>query len=166
MNETWENDFLESLKKLFSESGMEIEIVDYNGQKALEIVHNGANDGDDTTILVEHIFNDTTQIRIIESVFSEIDDDCAQKLQAVISWLNQNLCMGCFVLSDEGDYLYYNYSFEITEDMDAPIIMDILGQTLGIIGETIREGIEILTPLMNGEKSIDEMLNSNIAILQ
>jgi len=98
--------------------------------------------------------------------FSEIDDDCAQKLRTVISWLNQNLCMGCFVLSNEGDYLYYNYSFEITEDMDAPIIMDILGQTLGIIGETIREGIEILTPLMNGEKSIDEMLNSNIAILQ
>ena len=162
-----DEELLERLEAFFENLGLSYKKDTIGEKPALILTYDPEDDQlpGDCTITICHPGEDFTAIQMLISIFVELDEKTTADAASLLPVMNSALSIGHFgVIRDEG-YFYYNYSF-LTNGMSDEGVLISAAAALSIISDTAAEGIDILLPLINGEKDVDEIRNEDIVIAQ
>ena len=162
-----DEELLERLEAFFKNLGLSYKNDIIGDKPALILTYDPEDDQlpGDCTITISHPGEDFTAIQMLISIFVELDEKTTADAASLLPVMNSALSIGNFgVIRDEG-YLYYNYAF-LTNGMSDEGVLLSAAAALSIISDTAAEGIDILLPLINGEKDVDEIRNEDIVIAQ
>ncbi|MCR4780954.1 MAG: hypothetical protein K5876_07660 [Ruminiclostridium sp.] len=164
MNEVWEKELLNELRDLFAEAGRNAEIENISGREVLVAEYEGENEPEDCNVSVVHLMEDTTEISVLISVRSGLDEKQSADIAALVPYLNRFLSIGCF--GNEDGYFWYSCSFVIDEDMERSILIKQITASVNIALNTAAEATAMILPVVNGEAHVSELMNEDTSIVQ
>ena len=168
MAEQWEKDYLEMICEEYKKNSYDAAVEEIGGAPALIIAFDEKNAGipKSVKISIEHIVENSCQMRIMADLFGKMDEKAFSDIERVIAHINQFLTVGNVTAFFKSRMLFYNYAFLFTKDMSSEDVTQLLASAIDIVLITAAKTIEIITPLLNGETTVQALIDSNISIVQ
>ncbi|MBO6303406.1 MAG: hypothetical protein J6N15_13305 [Ruminiclostridium sp.] len=166
MSKTWETELLNELVESLSEGAEDIGIEDINGNDVLVMEYDSENGVEDCNIMVNHINEDSTEINVMVTLRSGLGEKSVNDVLSLLPYLNEYLTVGNFGITVQDGYFYFNTTQEIDEDMDRDKLLKMIGTVLDIAVNTSEEAMEMIAPVLDGERPAAELMNEDTAIIQ
>lgn len=166
MSKTWETELLNELVEALADSADDIGIEDINGNDVLVLEYDSENGIEDCNIMVQHINDDSTEINVMITLRSGLSEENCNNVLALLPYLNEYLAVGNFGITLQDGYFYFSATQEIDEDMDRDKLLKMIGTVLDIAVNTSEEAMEMIVPVLDGERPAAELMNEDTAIIQ
>ncbi len=166
MNEAWDKELLKELEELLSEAGLEVTREDIAGNDVIVAEYDGENEPEDCNVSVMHLTEDSTEISVMISVMSGLDEKQSDDIAALIPYLNRYLSVGSFGITKQDGYFWFGCSNVIDENTERSKLLKVAAATVDIAYGTAAEAVRIVLPVVNGETPVSELMNDDTSIIQ
>ncbi len=159
MNKEWDKNFIGELAQVLAAFELNVYVGDIEGTDSVVIEADGEKIPAGCTISVEHYAEDAAGIYMFFPLYNGLDEKAVGDMTALVRYMNKYLTIGCFTVNSDDNELYYHHAFIIDEDMDKAVLFGLIGDTLDIATQTAAMGADITAPVLDGTKSVSELLN-------
>lgn len=147
--------------------GIPCNIEEIVGKKAIVAEYNGDSEAlpEDCSITVENLTEDSTEIGILITVASGLDETQTVNLVKVVGELNKYLRLGCFSVLEDGA-LFLNYCFVLDDDMGVNNMLAAFLASLDALSTAAADSRQQLLPLLKGEITPEQLLEEGLYVDQ
>ena len=147
--------------------GIPCELEDIAGKEAIVAEYAGENGElpEDCSITVENLTEDSTEINILVTVFSGLDEVPTVNVARVVGELNKFLQIGSFSVIDDGA-LFLNYCFVVDEEMGVNNMLAAFLASLDAVSAAAIDAKQQLQPLIKGETTVEQLLEEGLYVEQ
>ena len=139
---------------------------DIGGREAVVAEYSGDNDlPEDCTVTVEHLTEDTTEICLLITLMTGLDEGQVKDIKKVIGLINKQLRLGCFTVTDHGA-LFFEYAFVIDDEQETKNVLASFVASLDTVSLTAAEGKKLLLPLICSEIGTEDFSALDLYIEQ
>lgn len=166
MNNAWDNALLEALAEILREMETEVHIAGNGGRNVLTVEYGDTSPAEDLDLSVVHLTEDSTALSILITVASGLDKRASAQVCRMLPFLNRSLSVGNFGLAEESGYFYFSYTMLLDESTDPDTLLYLIGGVMTVAEATAAQGAALAAPVIRGEMTAAERLNSASPLLQ
>ncbi len=166
MNETGDKELLKEIEELFSETGVEVYTEEFSGTQVVVAEYEEGETPEDCNVSVMHLTEDSTEISVMISVLSGLDEKQSDDIAALIPYLNRYLSVGSFGIAKQDGYFWFGCSNVIDENTGRSKLLRIIAGMVDIAYNTAAEAAAMILPVVNGEAQVSELMNEDTSIVQ